>query len=75
MLRITVRNDESAKEARMIKSKVESNMGKWSMNKYDKGKQLKSRPAQLTRTQKRKLQRKRSIRRMKDAAVMLDLWK
>ena len=45
MLRITVRNDESAKEARMIKSKVESNTGKWSVNKYDKGKQMELQPA------------------------------
>ena len=39
MLRITMRNDESARDARMIKPKVESNKGEWFVNKYCKRKQ------------------------------------
>ena len=64
-----MRNDESARDARMVKPKVESNKGEWFVNKYCKGKSAEPRPIQLTRTQKRIMQRKRSIQRMKNMAT------
>ena len=69
MLRITVRNDESAEDAKMIKLKVESNKGEWFINKYCKGKPAEPQPFQLTRTQKKRMQRKRSIQRTKNMAT------
>ena len=72
MLRITVRNDESAEDAKMIKLKVESNKGEWFINKYCKGKPAEPQPFQLTRTQKKRMQRKRSIQRMKNMATNPD---
>ena len=56
----------------MIKSKVESNKGEWFLNKYCKGKQVEPQPVQLTRTQKRRMQRKRSIQKMRNMVTMLD---
>ena len=50
MLRIMVKNDESARDARSIKPKVQSNKGEWFINKYCKGKLAKPQPVQLTRT-------------------------
>ena len=71
-LRITVRNDESARDARMIKPKVESNKGEWFVNKYCKGKPAEPQPVQLTWTQKRRMQRKRSIQRMRNMETIPD---
>ena len=67
-----MRNDESARDARMIKPKVESNKGEWFVNRHHKGKSAEPRPVQLTRTQKRRMQRKRFIQRMKNMATDLD---
>ena len=49
-----------------------SNKGEWFLNKYCKGKKLKEQSTQLARTQKRGLQRKRSIHKMRNMMAMLD---
>ena len=60
-LRIMVRNDELTRDAWMIKRKVESNKGERLVNQYCKGKPAEPQPVQLTRIQKRRMQRKRSL--------------
>ena len=56
----------------MIKLKVDSNKGEWFLNKYGKGKHLEPQLVRLTRTQKRRMQRKRSIQKMRNIVTMLD---
>lgn len=71
-LKITVRIKEEIKPQRIVKPPADVEKEHWFLNNYMKGKTLVAqRPATLTRTQKWRAQRNKSVRRMKQNLEML----
>lgn len=68
-LKITVRNDDCIKPKRMIKPSADIEKGHWFLTKYVKDKV--AQPRILTRTQKRRKQRMRSLQKMKQTLQMI----